>query len=117
MRDKCPQRKRHCWCKRVSGVCTPSSLWVGRRLLAFLGSVLYAGEVFQGPRTTSGAVASLQTTLHRSHSSKHLSLRHPVKGLTVLIISLVMKTSAHSAVSSLHTIFYSILLLLRHVHQ
>lgn len=20
MRDKCPQRKRHCWCKRVSGV-------------------------------------------------------------------------------------------------
>lgn len=95
MRDKVPSVKRHCWCELVGGVCTPPPS-VGSCSCHFLGSVLYTGEVFQGPRTTSGAVASLQTTLHRSHSSKHRSLRHPVKGLTVLIISLVMKTSAHS---------------------
>lgn len=66
MRDKCPQRKRHCWCKRVSGVGPPPpSGWEGGSW-HFLGSVLYAGEVFQGPRTTSGAVASLQTTAQKS---------------------------------------------------
>lgn len=30
MRDRCPQRKRHCWCKRVSGVGPPPpSGWEG----------------------------------------------------------------------------------------
>lgn len=37
------------------------------------------------------AVVPLQTTRHASHSSKHLSLRHPAKGLAIL---LVVRTSA-----------------------